>query len=109
MEGSNMSKVMTMKEAIARYVKSGATLFISGMQHGEPSAAVHEIARQKIDHLHLVCCLVSSISILIGEGRVDKLSTAYIAQDVKRSYLLSKARDMGKLPVFEEYSHFGIA
>jgi glutaconate CoA-transferase, subunit A len=104
-----MNKVMTMKEAIAKYIKSGATLFISGMQHGEPSAAVHEIARQKIDHLHLVGALVTSISILIGEGRVDKLSTGYINQDVNRSYLLGKAKAMGKLPVFEEYSHFGIA
>ncbi len=104
-----MNKIMSMKEAVARFVKSGSTLFISGMQHGEPSAAVHEIARQKIDHLNLVCCLVVSISVLIGEGRVDKLSTAYINQDVKRSYLLNKAKEMGRLPVFEEYSHFGIA
>lgn len=56
-----MSKVMTMKEAIATYVKSGLTIFISGMQHGEPSAAVHEIARQKIDHLTVIGCLVATI------------------------------------------------
>lgn len=104
-----MSKVTSMKEAISQYVKSGTTLFVGGMQHGEPSAAVHEIARQRIDHLRIVCCLVTSINILIGEGRVDKLSTAYIAQDVNRSYTLSRAQAMGKLPVFEEYSHFGIA
>jgi glutaconate CoA-transferase subunit A len=79
------------------------------MQHGEPSAAVHEIARQKIEPLGLVCCLVVSISVLIGEGRVQKLSTAYINQDDKRFYSLSKAKAMGNLPVFEEYSHFGIA
>lgn len=103
-----MNKVVTMKEAISRYVKSGDTLFIAGMQHGEPSAAVHEIARQKIDHLKLVACLVTTVGLLIGEGLVDKLSTGYIHQEIQRSYLLSKARDMGKFPVFEEYSHFGI-
>ena len=102
------SKVMTMKEAVSRYVKSGQTVFIGGMQHGEPSAAVHEICRQRIDHLHLLACLAVSLNILIGEGRVDKMSTAFIEQDVKRSYRLNKAREMGKLPVFEEYSHFGI-
>ena len=85
-----MGKVMTMNEAISRYVKSGTTLFIGGMQHGEPSAAVHEIARQKMDHLKLVCCLTVTISLLIGEGRIDKLFTGYIAQDVKRSYVLSR-------------------
>ena len=99
---------MTMKEAISKYVKSGNSLFIGGMQHGEPSAAVHEIVRQRIDQLNLVCCLVVSIGLLIGEGRVAKLSTAYINQDINRSYLLSKAKAMGKLPIFEEYSHFGI-
>jgi glutaconate CoA-transferase subunit A len=104
-----MKKVMSMQEAVSKYVKSGSTLFIGGMQHGEPSAAVHEIARQKIDHLSLVCCLVVSINVLIGEGRVDKISTAYIAQDIKRSYTLSRAQALGRLPLFEEYSHFGIA
>jgi glutaconate CoA-transferase subunit A len=104
-----MNKVMTMREAISQYVKSGTNLFVGGMQHGEPSAAVHEIVRQKTEHLKLVCCLVVSINLLIGEGRVDKLSTAYINQDVKRSYILSRAKSLGKLPIFEEYSHFGIA
>ena len=40
-----MSKVMTMKEAISSYVKSGDILLLSGMQHGEPSAAIHEVRR----------------------------------------------------------------
>jgi glutaconate CoA-transferase subunit A len=62
-----------------------------------------------VEHLNLVCCLVVSINLLIGEGRIDKLSTAYINQDAKRLYLLARAKAAGKLPVFEEYSHFGIA
>ncbi len=57
-----MSKVMTMTEAISKFVKSGDLLFISGAQHGEPSAAIHEIVRQKIDHLTVVSCLVNSIT-----------------------------------------------
>jgi glutaconate CoA-transferase subunit A len=104
-----MSKVVTMREAISSYVKSGDTLFLGGMQHGEPSAAIHEIVRQKIDHLKLASALVTTSNLLIGEGLLDKLFVAYIFQDVKRSYLLGKARAMGRLPVFEEYSHFGIS
>jgi glutaconate CoA-transferase subunit A len=104
-----MSKVITMQEAISRYVKSGDTLFLGGMQHGEPSAAIHEIVRQKIDHLELASALVSTSNLLIGEGLLDKLYVAYIFQDVKRSYLLGKAKAMGRLPVFEEYSHYGIS
>lgn len=103
-----MSKVMTMKEAISRFVKSGDILFVSGMQHGEPSAAVHEIVRQKIDHLTLVSALLATGNLLVGEGLLDKMITGYAAQDA-RSYANAKAKAMNRLPVFEEYSHFGIS
>ncbi len=104
-----MSKVMTMREAVSRYVKSGNTLFIGGMQHGEPFSAIPEILRQKIDHLKTVSCLTTCISILIGEGRVDKAYTGYYGQEITRFYWLSRAKSMGKYPVFQEYSHFGVA
>jgi glutaconate CoA-transferase subunit A len=104
-----MSKVVSMRAAISNYVKSGDTLFLGGMQHGEPSAAIHEIVRQKIDHLKLVSALVTTSNLLVGEGLLVKLFVAYIFQDVKRSYLLGKAKARGRLPVFEEYSHFGIS
>ena len=104
-----MSKVMTMKEAVLRYVKSGDILFLSGMQHGEPSAAIHEIVRQKIDHLTLVSCLVATSNLMVGEGLIDKVLTGYANQDDKRSYAIAKAKAMNRLPVFEEYSHFGVS
>ena len=104
-----MGKVMTMHEAVSTYVKSGDLLFIGGMQHGEPFAAVHEILRQRIDHLEIAACLVTSLSLLIGEGRVDKVYTGYYGQDTSRFYWLVRAISMGKYPVFVEYSHFGMA
>jgi glutaconate CoA-transferase subunit A len=104
-----MSKVMDMKGAISRYVKSGHTLFLGGMQHGEPSAAVHEIVRQKIGHLKLVSALVTTSNLLIGEGLLDIVYAAFIMQDVKRSYVLQKAQKMGRLPEFIEYTHFTIS
>ncbi len=104
-----MSKVMTMTEAISKFVKSGDLLFISGAQHGEPSAAIHEIVRQKIDHLTVVACLVNTQQLLIGEGLVDKVLTGYMPQDESRSTGLAKSRRIGKRPEIKEYSHFGIA
>jgi len=104
-----MSKIMTMQEAISRYVKSRDLLFLGGMQHGEPFAAVHEILRQRIDHLEIVSCLTISTNLLISEGRVDKFYTGYYMQDTSRSYMLNRAKKIGKYPVFQEYSHFGIA
>jgi glutaconate CoA-transferase subunit A len=99
---------MKMKEAISRFVASGDILFLSGMQHGEPAAAIHEIVRQKIHHLTLVSALIASANLLIGEGLVDRMVTGYAAQDV-RSYANAKAKAMNRLPIFEEYSHFGIS
>ncbi|MFC1920915.1 CoA transferase subunit A [Chloroflexota bacterium] len=104
-----MTKVMTMQEAISKYVKSGITLFIGGMQHGEPFAAVHEILRQKIDKLTIVSCLTTSTSLLIGEGRIERMLTGYYHQEIKRSLWLNRAKSLGKYPVFQEYSHYGIA
>ena len=104
------SKIMTMKEAVSKFVNSGDLLFLSGMQHGEPSAAVHEIVRQKIDHLTLVCCLgFVNRSLPVGEGLVDKMIIGHMQLDDKTNYYVAKAKSMNKLPVLEEYSHFGIA
>ncbi len=104
-----MGEVMTLKESISRFVHRGDTIFISGCQHGEPVAAIHEIVRQRIDHLTIIAALVGSLSFLIGEGLVDKLITGYFPQDENRSYALVKARDTGHRPIIEEYSHFGIS
>ncbi len=104
-----MSKVMTMKEAISKYVKSGDLLFVSGAQHGEPAAATYEIIRQRIDHLTLVCALMNSATLMVGEGLIDRMITGYSQQDDKRSYANTKARENNKTPVYEEYSHFGVA
>lgn len=103
-----MSKVMTMREAISKFVKSGDILFLSGTQHGEPSAAVHEIVRQGIDHLTLICALVHTSPLLLGAGLLDRNLTGFFVQDEKRSYSVRRARSMNRFPVFEEYSHFGI-
>ena len=104
-----MSLIINMQEAISRYVKRGTLLFLGGMQHGEPFAAVHEILRQRIDHLKIVSCLTISTNLLISEGRVDKIYTGYYHQNIKRSFMLNRAKSIGKYPVFQEYSHFGIA
>ncbi|MFC1950008.1 CoA transferase subunit A, partial [Chloroflexota bacterium] len=95
-------------EAISKFVHSGDTAFLSGMRHGEPSAAIHEIVRQKIDHLSLVYCLGTTPILLVAEGLVDKMFTGTTPQDEKRYYALQRARSMDRYPVYEEYSHYGI-
>ena len=103
-----MNKLMSLREAVSEYVKSGDTLFVAGAQHATPSAGLHEIVRQRIDHLTIVSVLAQS-TLLIGEGLVDKMITGYAIQDPEASYPLKRAQSMGRLPVFEEYSHFGVS
>ena len=86
-----MSKVMTMKDAVSRFVKSGDTLFLSGAQHGPPSAAMAEIVRQKIDHLAVITALVG-FNYLVGEGLVDKIITGY-SISTRNEYMHSKGRE----------------
>jgi glutaconate CoA-transferase subunit A len=103
-----MNKVMSMRAAVSQFVKSGDLLFLSGAQHGSPTAAIAEIVRQRIGHLTIISVL-SSTSSLIGEGLVDKVITGYELLDEPRFYFLVKARAAGKFPTVEEYSHFGIS
>jgi len=105
------NKVMTMKEAIKAYVKQGDTVFFAGMQHGEPVAAIHEIIRQRIDHLTVVPGLTLCLGLMIAEGLIDKLVMAFVRDlfDKRRSYTIIKAKENNCYPELEEYSHFGLS
>ena len=103
-------KVMTMEQAVKNLVKQGDTVFFAGMQHGESVAAIHEIIRQKIGHLTLVPALTLCGGLLIGEGLVDKLITAFVRDlfDNRKSYTIIKAKKNNWYPELEEHSHFGL-
>jgi glutaconate CoA-transferase subunit A len=105
------SKIMTMNEAVKEYVKPGDTIFFAGMQHGEPVAAIHEIIRQKINHLTVVPALTLCLGLMIAEGLVDKLVMAFVRDlfEKRRSYTIIKAKQNNCYPELEEYSHFGLS
>lgn len=105
------NKVMTMKQAIQAYVKQGDMVFFAGMQHGEPVAAIHEIIRQRTDHLTVVPGLTLCLGLMIAEGLIDKLVMAFVRDlfDKRRSYTIIKAKENNCYPELEEYSHFGLS
>ncbi|MGE5391864.1 MAG: CoA transferase subunit A [Deltaproteobacteria bacterium] len=75
-----VNKVMTLREAVSAYVRHGAYLGFGGIGDRTPTAAVHEVARQRKEHLRLVSDTSVSFvhdSILIGLGLVDKFEVAY--------------------------------
>ncbi len=80
------------------------------MQHGEPSAAIHEIVRQRIDRLRVVSALTHSVALLLGEGLLDELVFAYLIDlYAKESCLAERARRDGAFPRLREMSHYSLA
>ncbi|WP_405952884.1 hypothetical protein OG588_48330 [Streptomyces prunicolor] len=99
-------KVKSMREAIAELLGDGDTLFLSGMQHGEPAAAVHEILRQEQRDLTLVAQLPEVAQLLLTEGRVSVLKHAYTsALYPRRGHLAALVAARDKALRVEEYSH----
>jgi glutaconate CoA-transferase subunit A len=98
---------MSLAEAIGGLLHDGDTLFLSGMQHGEPAAAVHEILRQGQRNLTLVPQLPEVGQLLLTEGRVSVLKHAFTgALYPRRAGHLAElvaARRAGLR--IEEYSH----
>ena len=75
---SPKSKLISLTEAIDRFVPHGAVLYLGGFVQQEPFAAVHEIIRQGKKNLTLSKCAgMILLDQLIGAGAVKRLITAF--------------------------------
>lgn len=104
-------KVVTMKEAVASFVKDGSTVVIEGFTHLICFAAAHEIIRQKRRDLTL-CRLTPDLVYdqLIAAGTAKKLVFSWAGNPgVGSLHALRRAAEAkpGSLEL-EEYSHFGM-
>jgi glutaconate CoA-transferase subunit A len=107
-----MSKLVTMREAIARHVEDGATVVIEGFTHLISFAAGHEIIRQKKRDLTL-CRLTPDLVYeqMIAAGCARKLVFSWAGNPgAGPLYALRRAVEQGvPYPLeLEEYSHFGM-
>jgi len=102
---------MNLAEAIKKFVKPGYSIFFSGMQHGEPAAAIREIVRQRINRLTIFPVLTTLAGLLIGEGLVTKIAFAYVSDlfEKKFGYPIIKAKESRHYPQLVEYSHFALS
>ena len=106
------NKLMSMQEAIGRFVQDGDTIVIEGFTHLICFAAGHEIIRQKRQDL-TVCRLTPDLIYeqLIGAGCVKKLVFSWAGNPgAGPLYALRRAVEKGNPhPIeLEEYSHFGM-
>jgi glutaconate CoA-transferase, subunit A len=106
------NKLMSMEEAIGRFVNNGDTIVIEGFTHLICFAAGHEIIRQKKRNLTL-CRLTPDLIYeqLIGAGCVDKLVFSWAGNPgAGPLYALRRAveEEIPHAIELDEYSHFGM-
>jgi glutaconate CoA-transferase subunit A len=107
-----MSKVMTMKEAIGRFVKDGDLIVMEGFTHLIPFAAGHEIIRQRRKDLTLARLTPDMIyDQLIAAGCARKMIFSWAGNPgVGPLHAFRRAVEKGRPhPLeIEEYTHFAM-
>src|SRR5512137_1901074 len=72
-------KLMSLEEAVGRFIKNGSQIAIGGFTvTRNPMAIAYEIARQGVTDIHLVChSHGQALDVMIGAGCVKRLEIAY--------------------------------
>ncbi|WP_225637017.1 CoA transferase subunit A [Streptomyces solaniscabiei] len=103
---------MPMREAVATYVHDGATVGIEGFTHLIPTAAGHEIIRQRRRDLTVVRMTADIVvDQLIAAGCVSRLVSSFVGNSSAGSLgeLRRRIERADPAPLaFEEYSHYGM-
>lgn len=111
-ESNRTSKVMSMSDAIAKYVFSGATVAIEGFTHAIPTAAGHEIIRQGFKDLTLVRQTADIVvDQMLAGGCINTLVSSFVGNSSAGSLGEIRRRIEDSDPVklnFVEYSHYGM-
>ncbi len=107
-----MSKLVTMKEAMSRFVRDGDTVAMEGFTHLIPVAAAHELMRQRRRNLTLVRLTPDLIfDQMVAAGCARKLIFSWAGNPgVGPLHAVRRALEHQQPAAleFEEYSHFGL-
>jgi len=103
-------KVMTLKEAVGRFVRDGATVGLGGQNIGRCAmAAAHEIVRQGPRNLTVYGCNLSiSMDLLVGAGLVRRCESG--TGNLERfgtTFCWRRGIEQGALEM-EDYSHLAM-
>jgi glutaconate CoA-transferase subunit A len=104
-----MTKVISLTEAISKYVNDGDTVYAAGFTHLIPFAAGHEIIRLKKRDLTLARATPDLIyDQMVAAGCARKVIFSYMGNPgVGSLRIVRTALEKGQLE-WEEYSHFGM-
>jgi len=105
-------KLMSMSEAVKKFVHEGDTLYMAGFTHLIPHSAGHEIIRQKIRNLTL-CRLTPDIVYdqMIAAGCAKKVVFSWAGNPgvgPLRAFRRAVEKGYPNIIEIEEYSHFGM-
>ncbi len=108
-----MSKLVTMAEAIERYVPDGSSVALGlALEQLIPFAAGHEIMRQQRKHLTLIGPISDMLfDQLIGAGCVDKIAAAWVGNvsaGLGHCYRRASEKGITHAVVTEDYTNFTI-
>lgn len=107
-----MSKVMTTKEAISKFVKSGDFLYMGGYVCRPPFAAIHEIIRQGIKDLTITRSnAADDFDMLIGAGAVKRFISTFLSLGIYglgRCYRRSIEKGIPHKIEIEEYTNLSL-
>src|SRR6266705_4323074 len=108
-----MSKLMTMSEAVARYVPDGSSVAISlALEPLIPFAAAHEIIRQQRRNLTLIGPISDILfDQLIGAGCVERVTAAWagnVSEGLGYCYRRATEKAIPRAVTVEEHSNFTI-
>ena len=107
-----MSKVVTMKEAIAAHVKDGDFLYIGGYVCRTPFSAVHEIIRQRKKDLTITRGnAADDFDMMIGAGVVKRFISTFISlglYGLARCYRRSLEKSIPHKIEVEEYTNLSL-
>jgi glutaconate CoA-transferase, subunit A len=104
-----MTKLCSLKDAIASYVHDGDIVYCAGFTHMIPFAAGHEIIRQGRKNLTLARATPDLVyDQMVAAGCARKLIFSYIGNPgVGSLRIVRNELEAGRLE-WEEYSHFGM-
>jgi len=107
-----MSKVMTMREAIAAHVQDGDFLFIGGYICRTPFSAIHEIIRQGRKNLTITRSnAADDFDMMIGAGTVKRFISTFISlglYGLARCYRRSLEKGIPHKIEVEEYTNLSL-
>jgi glutaconate CoA-transferase subunit A len=104
-----MSKLISLKDAIAQHVHDGDVVYAAGFTHLIPFAAAHEIIRQGRRNLTLARATPDLIyDMMVAAGCAKKVIFSYMGNPGVGSLRIVRAALEKHEIEWEEYSHFGM-